>query len=106
MNKHAIDTWINEATALLQAKRAKGDIWRGQLSSSAISTAVALFALRQIDAEHYAEPIQRGADWLLRTMQPDGSWGDSVESPSNLTATLLAYAALFAIGQAPESTRQ
>lgn len=106
MNKQAIDTWINEATALLLAKRTQGGIWRGQLSSSAISTAVALFALRQIDANRYAETIQRGADWLLRTMQADGSWGDSVESPSNMTATLLSYAALFAIGQAPEATRR
>ena len=105
MNKQAIDTWIEEATSLLIAKRAKGGIWRGQLSSSAISTSVALFALQQIDADRYAETIQRGADWLLRTMQPDGSWGDSVESPSNLTATLLAYAALYAIQKTPEATR-
>ena len=105
MNKQAIDTWIDEATRLLLTKRAQGGIWRGQLSSSAISTAVAIFALRQIDANRYAETIQRGAEWLLRTMQADGSWGDSIESPSNMTATLLTYAALFAIDQAPEATR-
>ena len=54
MNKQAIDTWIDEATRLLLTKRAQGGIWRGQLSSSAISTAVAIFALRQIDANRYA----------------------------------------------------
>ena len=105
MNKQAIDTWIDEATRLLLTKRAQGGIWRGQLSSSAISTAVAIFALRQIDANRYAETIRRGAEWLLRTMQADGSWGDSIESPSNMTATLLTYAALFATDQAPEATR-
>ena len=72
MNKQAIDTWIDEATRLLLTKRAQGGIWRGQLSSSAISTAVAIFALRQIDANRYTETIQCGAEWLLRTMQADG----------------------------------
>ena len=105
MNKRTINTWIDEATSLLLTKRTKGGLWRGELSSSAISTAVAIFALRQIDANRYAETIQRGAEWLLRTMQADGSWGDSIESPSNMTATLLTYAALFAMDQAPEATR-
>ena len=105
MNKQTIDTWIDEATSLLLTKRTQGGLWRGELSSSAISTAVAIFALRQIDVNRYAETIQRGAEWLLRTMQADGSWGDSIESPSNMTATLLTYAALFAMDQAPEATR-
>ena len=105
MNKQTIDTWIDEATSLLLTKRTQGGLWRGKLSSSAISTAVAIFALRQIDANRYAETIQCGAEWLLHTMQADGSWGDSIESPSNMTATLLTYAALFAMGQAPEATR-
>ena len=65
MNKQAIDTWIDEATRLLLTKRTQGGIWRGQLSSSAISTAVAICALRQIDANRYAETIRRGAEWLL-----------------------------------------
>ncbi len=105
MNKQTIDTWIDEATSLLLTKRTQGGLWRGELSSSAISTAVAIFALRQIDANRYTETIQCGAEWLLHTMQADGSWGDSIESPSNMTATLLTYAALFAMGQAPEATR-
>ena len=105
MNKQTIDTWIDEATSLLLSKRTQGGLWRGELSSSAISTAVAIFALRQIDANRYTETIQCGAEWLLHTMQADGSWGDSIESPSNMTATLLTYAALFAMDQAPEATR-
>lgn len=105
MNKQTIDTWIDEVTSLLLSKRTQGGLWRGELSSSAISTAVAIFALRQIDANRYTETIQCGAEWLLHTMQADGSWGDSIESPSNMTATLLTYAALFAMGQAPEATR-
>ena len=39
-------------------------------------------------------------------MQSDGSWGDSVESPSNMTATLLTYTSLYALGAAPKQTEE
>jgi squalene-hopene/tetraprenyl-beta-curcumene cyclase len=38
-------------------------------------------------------------------MLPDGSWGDSPESPSNMTATLLSYASLCAVGAPPQKTK-
>jgi squalene-hopene/tetraprenyl-beta-curcumene cyclase len=87
--------------ALLRAPRSADGLWIGNLSSSAISTSVAVFALHTIDRARYAEPIRRGAEWLVGEMHADGSWGDSTESPSNLTATLLTYAALSAVGQLP-----
>ncbi len=90
---------------LLEKRPAEGGIWRGALSSSAISTSVAVFALYLTDREKYAPYIQRGADWLSGTMRPDGSWGDSVESPSNMTATLLSYAALSAVSEAPQQAQ-
>ncbi len=90
---------------LLEKRPAEGGIWRGALSSSAISTSVAVFALHLTDREKYAPYIQRGADWLSGTMRPDGSWGDSVESPSNMTATLLSYAALSAVSEAPQQAQ-
>jgi squalene-hopene/tetraprenyl-beta-curcumene cyclase len=100
---------IEEMTAALgrqlKAKRSPGDIWRGELSSSAISTAVSVFALHKTDKERYAGLIRNGVRWLRATMQPDGSWGDTVESRSNMTATLLSYAALFSIDEAAEETR-
>ena len=100
---------IEEMTAALgrqlKAKRSPGDIWRGELSSSAISTAVSVFALHKTDKERYAGLIRNGIRWLRATMQPDGSWGDTVESRSNMTATLLSYAALFSIDEAAEETR-
>jgi squalene-hopene/tetraprenyl-beta-curcumene cyclase len=81
-------------------------MWRGNLSSSAISTSVSIFALHKIDAERYNDHIERGKEWLLHTMQSDGSWGDSVESPSNMTATLLTYTSLYALGAAPKQTEE
>lgn len=107
MTAEKIDKIIADVTAQIKAARPKdGGIWRGELSSSAISTSVSIFALSRIDSAKYAEHIERGAEWLLSTMQPDGSWGDTVESPSNMTATLLSFASLYALGKAPDATKQ
>ena len=37
-------------------------------------------------------------------MKPEGAWGDSIESPVNMTATLLSYTALSHLHQVPEAT--
>ena len=92
-------------TELLQA-RTPGEMWKGRLSSSAISTSVAVFALYLIDKERYAPYIRKGVEWLKSTMQNNGSWGDSIESPSNMTATLLSYACLFATDNVPSETKE
>lgn len=65
--------------------------WRGTLSSSAIATAIAVFTLRTAGHDHDRRAMEAGLDWLRRTRNPDGGWGDSPESPSNLTATLLTW---------------
>ena len=95
-----------DAIERLMRSRSEDGMWRGSLSSSAISTAVSVFALQRIDAEKYQKQIQAGVSWLQETMKADGSWGDSVESPANMTATLLTYVSLFAVGKAPAESRQ
>ena len=95
-----------DAMEYLMKSRSEDGLWRGSLSSSAISTAVSVFALQRIDADKYVTHIQAGVRWLQGAMKPDGSWGDSVESPSNMTATLLTYVSLFAVGQAPQESMQ
>ena len=104
MRREDIDIMIADVQARLKACREQGQMWRGNLSSSAISTSVSIFALHKIDAEAFSQHIERGKEWLLHTMQRDGSWGDSVESPSNMTATLLSYTSLYALGSAPKQT--
>ncbi|MFV0397510.1 MAG: prenyltransferase/squalene oxidase repeat-containing protein [Bacteroidales bacterium] len=91
---HIVATLARESREKLFSSMNSHGFWEGGLSSSAVSTAVAMSALHSIDSSRYAELIKRAADWLIRDMKPDGSWGDSPESPSNPTATLLAYAAL------------
>ena len=90
---------------LLQRQSGDG-LWRGKLSSSAISTAVAVFALYLYDKDLYDNQIKKGASWLRQTMLSDGSWGDSLESPANMTATLLSYASLSAVDSPPEKANE
>jgi len=91
-------------TQQLLALQSKNGMWKGRLSSSAISTAVALFALHAVDSTKHAASIERAVEWLMQTMNADGTWGDSPESPSNMTATLLSYAALSAVGKSMKET--
>ena len=104
LNKEHINEMITALTKELVEKRGEG-IWRGRLSSSAISTSVSVFALFLADKDLYATQINGGVRWLLSTMRSDGSWGDSLESRSNMTATLLSYAALFSQNAAPEEAK-
>lgn len=106
MNKEQLqEMWQDAYGRLMQCRTASG-MWNGKLSSSAISTSVSVFALQRIDSERYAPYIANGVKWLHATMKADGSWGDSVESPSNMTATLLTYVSLHAVGQAPAQARE
>ena len=105
MNIDQLKEMQADAIGRLMKCRSEDGMWRGSLSSSAISTAVSVFALWRIDAHEYATHIKAGVRWLHETMKDDGSWGDSVESPSNMTATLLTYVSLYAVGQAPSQSR-
>lgn len=106
MNSSQLKEMQTDAMERLMQRRSEDGMWRGSLSSSAISTAVSVFALWRMDAGKYAVQIDAGVRWLQMTMKTDGSWGDSVESPSNMTATLLTYVSLYAVGQAPSETRK
>ena len=106
MNRQMIQEMLDDVRGTLLSRRDASGMWRGALSSSAISTSVSVFALYLIDRDKYQEEIARGTEWLLKTMKEDGSWGDSVESPSNMTATLLTYTSLHGVGQAPAKSLQ
>lgn len=90
----------------LKSARTPEGMWRGRLSSSAISTSVSAFALYLVDKDKYSSYIEKGIAWLKNTMRADGSWGDTVESPSNMTATLLTYASLCAVSRPPQKAKE
>jgi squalene-hopene/tetraprenyl-beta-curcumene cyclase len=81
------------AERLLAGTTAAG-IWEGELSSSALATAVAIAALAVADRRGHAGAIARGVGWLTADANDDGGWGDSPESRSNLSTTTLAWCAL------------
>lgn len=82
---------------LLSLRHEKGH-WEGELSSSALSTATAVVALRLVDAAKHADFIEKGAAWLRQHQNTDGGWGDTTLSKSNLSTTLLCWSALHLVG--------
>jgi squalene-hopene/tetraprenyl-beta-curcumene cyclase len=90
--KSALD---KTTTALLAEFNANG-YWTGELSSSALSTAVAVIALNRMGAVEFTLP---GLRWLADHVNKDGGWGDTTRSQSNLSTTALAWAAFGATKQ-------
>ncbi len=89
-----IDLEINRLQQMLLSESNKQGYWSGELSSSALSTATAVFALAAVDKKAYASYIDSGIEWLIKNRNPDGGWGDTTISKSNLSTTLLVYSAM------------
>ena len=88
----------NRINALLLAELQPSGHWVGELSTSALSTATAVIALVNVDANRYAGLVQRGLEWLAANANADGGWGDTIRSLSNLSTTALGWAAFGAAG--------
>ena len=82
---------IARANAALVSRRHAGGYWEGRLASSPLATAVGLCAL----ADDADAKIDRAAaaEFLRKTQNADGGWGDTEISQSNLAATLLVLCA-------------
>lgn len=96
-----LERTISGLTARLLERRHPEGHWEGQLASSALSTATAVVAMVMAGREGvggHERLIERGAAWLIATQNADGGWGDTVRSRSNLSTTLLAWAALAICG--------
>lgn len=76
--------------------------WRGELASSALSTATAVMALHSADAEKHRELVRRGLQWLADTQCADGGWGDTTLNLPNLSTTAICWSA-FGIAAGEES---
>lgn len=68
-------------------------VWRGLLSSSALSTATAVIALTNISRLNHEKLIRAGRRWLVANQRPSGGWGDTPQSLPNLSTTMLCWAA-------------
>src|SRR5579884_2063240 len=103
VNPGRLDRAYRTARAALLAERTPEGHWVGELSTSALSTAVAVSALALV---HGAGPgsfnvlIRGGLDWLAAHQNADGGWGDTVKSFSNISTTMLCRAAFRLTGAA------
>ncbi|MFW5802962.1 MAG: squalene--hopene cyclase, partial [Verrucomicrobiota bacterium] len=94
-DKDSLDALRQELERRLQAARHAEGCWRGRLSSSALANALACIALRDAPSDADSRvAVERGIGWLCDHRNADGGWGDTPNSPSNLTTTLLCRAAL------------
>lgn len=99
-NARAADLARTLAARLLAARNSHG-WWAGELASSALATAVATFALAMADRSRHAALVSGGLAWLGAHQNPDGGWGDTPDSPTNLSTTLLAWSALARAESSP-----
>ncbi|MBN2434614.1 MAG: squalene--hopene cyclase [Spirochaetes bacterium] len=89
------------ASSLVQKR--EGDLWKGRLSSSALAVSVAITAFAMYDSNLLKQQIKDGVRWLIATQNGDGGYGDSPQSISNISTTLLCYAALTICDDQKES---
>lgn len=105
----------------LLTRRTPAGHWEGFLASSALATATAVSALSVVrragsvaqpghrhgsapaagpKSDNFDRLISRGLTWLVGAQNPDGGWGDTDKSLSNIATTMLVRAALELAGAA------
>ena len=79
MDPTIIDRMLHNAQKQLLAQRAPHGAWEGELSSSALATATAVFALSVVErygGGRYQQAAKRGLAWLDAVQNDDGGSGD------------------------------
>jgi squalene-hopene/tetraprenyl-beta-curcumene cyclase len=87
----------------LLAERTPEGHWLGELSTSALSTAVAVSALSLVQKAgrgSFDALIHGGLTWLTEHQNADGGWGDTVRSFSNISTTMLCRSTFHICGAA------
>ncbi|HEY3390449.1 MAG TPA: hypothetical protein VGK38_12795, partial [Prolixibacteraceae bacterium] len=94
MEKKSLEIQYDNLVGLLRSERNDKGFWSGRLSSSALGTAVAIVALKINEDKSDYKLITNGLDWLVNQINIDGGFGDTPESKSNVSTSLLSYAAI------------
>ena len=99
IDKERLKVQYNTLIDILLKEQNKDGFWTGRLSSSALATAVAVTALKIKGVSVYKAKIEKGLEWLLYHINIDGGFGDTPESQSNVSTSLLCYAAIHYCGK-------
>ncbi len=102
INKERVIIINQELEKQILSLRNKSGIWEGELSGSALSTAVSAFALWMYDKDKYKTEIEAAYKWLSENINDDGAWGDTIVNKSNMSTSLLCWAALSVVKNRPE----
>jgi len=95
MYQEVLNSRYKELTAILLQKQNAAGFWEGRLSSSALSTAIAMVTLKIGGRNTGDAQIQTGYRWLSENINDDGGFGDTSASESNVSTSLICYAAIF-----------
>ena len=94
MEQMKLENQYNKLVKLLKGELNPQGFWSGQLSSSALGTAVAIVALKINGNDSDFNLIVKGLEWLISNQNGDGGFGDTPQSKSNVSTSLLSYAAI------------
>src|ERR1700676_1927976 len=102
LDRDRLETALRILVCRLLERRTAPDHWDGRLANSALSTATAVLALHTAQNGHAANGplgpfVRAGSTWLLQHQNPDGGWGDTVRSRSNISTTAIVWASLSKI---------
>jgi squalene-hopene/tetraprenyl-beta-curcumene cyclase len=95
MNKIDLKQQFTSVANQLVSEINDNGFWTGHLSSSALSTAVAIVAFKIKDPKYFDLRIKAGLNWLIGSVNNDGGFGDTPHSESNVSSSLLCYAAIY-----------
>lgn len=104
MNKEIVQNRFQELCDILVQEQNGQGFWEGRLSSSALSTAIAIVALKLGGMPGSEEKIGNGYNWLEVNVNPDGGYGDTPGSQSNVSTSLICYAAVYYCQAADKGT--
>jgi len=104
MSKNTNTLQLTKLMHELDKARNDQGFWDGYLSSSALGTAVSVAALKITQQPGFENNIVAGLTWLFTHQNSDGGFGDSPDSESNLSTTLLSYSAIRFCGAGIQDT--
>ena len=104
MNRNEYHNAFLSGREKLMAERNPAGYWTGRLSTSALSTAVSIVALKLAGNPEDKKKIDNGFLWLCYNINSDGGYGDTPDSVSNVSTTLLCYGAIHFCQDSDESS--